>query len=302
VAEEQNIVEGANLGDGFSYDELNPKIDALRDLTIESADLPDTNFESNRVSYRVFYSADGQLVVLTDKEVMEYQKVYQHEKLVAIQEDTSAYQVMLLLEDGFWRIRHLVKIPSTIKKDSVQASSEFKVKGKKLYKNGKPFIVKGINYYPQDSPWDMFGDDFDTLVIQKDFQLIKNQGLNSIRIFIQYEDFGKAEVKPEKLKKLKKVLDLAEENKLKVVVTLFDFYGDYSVLDWTLTHRHAEAIVSAVKNHPAILAWDLKNEPDLDFESRGKENVLAWLSHLITQIKAVDQQHLIHFLFRDLKI
>ena len=62
MAEEQNIVEGANLGDGFSYDELNPKIDALRDLTIESADLPDTNFESNRVSYRVFYSADGQSV------------------------------------------------------------------------------------------------------------------------------------------------------------------------------------------------------------------------------------------------
>ncbi len=262
------------------------KLNEAQNISIEATTL----HHSPKVE---FYSADGQLVVLTDEEVVEYQKVYQNEKLVTIQEDTSAYQVMMLLEDGFWRIRHLVKIPSKIKKDSVQTSSEIKIKGKKLYKNGKPFIVKGINYYPQDSPWDMFGDDFDTLVIQKDFQLIKNQGLNSVRIFIQYEDFGKAEVKPEKLKKLKKVLDIAEESKLKVVVTLFDFYGDYSVLDWTLTHRHAEAIVSSVKNHPAILAWDLKNEPDLDFESRGKENVLAWLSHLITQIKEVDQQHLL---------
>lgn len=36
--------------------------------------------------------------------------------------------------------------------------------------------------------------------------------------------------------------------KLKVIVTLFDFYGDYSVLDWTLNQRHAETIVAALKS------------------------------------------------------
>jgi len=240
-----------------------------------------------------FYSADGQLVVLTDNEVVEYQKIYRNEHLVTVQKDTSAYQVMLLLEDGFWRIRHMVKSSSAIKKEAVTPSSEITVKKDQLFKNGKPFIVKGINYYPQATPWDMFGDNFDAEIIKNDFEFIKDKGLNSIRIFIQYEDFGKAEVKPDKLEKLKEVLDLAEKSDLKVVVTLFDFYGDYSVLDWTLTHRHAEQIVTSFKNHPTILAWDIKNEPDLDFESRGKQMVLDWLSHTIDQVKKFDPNHLI---------
>jgi endo-1,4-beta-mannosidase len=139
----------------------------------------------------------------------------------------------------------------------------------------------------------MFGDDFDSNVIATDFDVIKNAGLNTIRIFVPYEVFGKAKVNPEKLEKLKQVLDTAEVKNLKVIVTLFDFYGDYSVLDWTLTHRHAEQIVSTFTNHKAILAWDIKNEPNLDFDTRGKENVLAWLKEMTHQIKQFDPNHLV---------
>ncbi|MFK8058769.1 MAG: glycoside hydrolase family 2 TIM barrel-domain containing protein, partial [Polaribacter sp.] len=78
---------------------------------------------------------------------------------------------------------------------------------------------------------------------------------------------------------------------LKVVVTLFDFYGNYNLLDWTLNHRHAEKIVEKFKNHKAILAWDVKNEPNLDFDSRGKENVTVWLSFMIDLIKSIDTKH-----------
>ncbi|MBW2962829.1 glycoside hydrolase family 2 TIM barrel-domain containing protein [Mesonia aestuariivivens] len=254
------------------------------------------NIETTTTSHQPkveFFSADGQLVVLTDEQVIEYQKVFQNHNLMTVHQDTSAYQVMLLLEDGFWRIRHLVRTNPKLKQLKKVDTSEIIVKGKQLFKEGKPFLVKGINYYPQKTPWDMFGENFDEKIISKDFKFINNEGLNSIRIFIQYEDFGKAEVLPEKLNKLKKVLDLAEENELKVVVTLFDFYGDYSVLDWTLTHRHAEKIVSAFKNHSAILAWDIKNEPDLDFESRNKQTVIAWLSHIIDEVKFYDPNHLV---------
>ena len=76
-------------------------------------------------------------------------------------------------------------------------------------------------------------------------------GLNTIRVFIQYDDFGKNRVDYKKLQVLKTLLDSAEENELDVLITLFDFYGDYDVSNWTLTHRHAETIVNAVKDHPA---------------------------------------------------
>lgn len=227
----------------------------------------------------LFFSEDGQLIVLEDKNVIEYKKIIKNSKLVLETTEKSIYKVILLLEDGFWRIRHLVK-ENTIDYDKTV--------------NNTPIIdenIKGINYYPQKTPWDLFGDEFDETVIKKDFDIIKNAELNTIRIFIQYEDFGKANVKEEKLQKLQQVLDLAEKSNLKVIVTLFDFYGNYDVLDWTLNHRHVEKIVSKFKDHNAILAWDLKNEPNLDFDSRGKETVIAWLEHLVIFIKSIDTKH-----------
>lgn len=240
-----------------------------------------------------FYSLDGQLVTFTDKNVKEYERVLHKEKLITENITTSDYRVMMLLEDGFWRVRHLVK-NSVRYKDSILKKNTFlKIKGADIYEGDTIFKIKGINYYPQKNPWDIFGDRFDTTIIDNDFKRIAKTGLNTIRIFIQYDDFGKAAVKDDKLKKLKTLLDKAKSNKLKVIVTLFDFYGDYSVLDWTLTHRHVEKIVTAVKDHTAILAWDLKNEPDLDFDSRGQENVVAWLKEIAWQIRSLDSNHLI---------
>jgi hypothetical protein len=241
-----------------------------------------------------FYSEDGQQVVFTDKNVIEFQKVYKDKKLISEVQDTATYKVLMLLEDGFWRIRHIQKMkPEPIKKDTLKVNPEFKVVGKKIKYNNADFISKGINYYPKNSAWDTFGDRFNKDTIAKDFDIIKKSKLNSIRIFIQYEDFGKADIKPEKLEKLKTLLDLAEAKNLKVVVTLFDFYSDYTLESWTLTSRHAEKIVTAFKDHKAILAWDIKNEPNLDFENRDKNNVLNWLQQMIIVIKENDQNHLI---------
>jgi hypothetical protein len=241
-----------------------------------------------------FYSEDGQQVVFTDKNVIEFQKVYKDKKLISEVQDTATYKVLMLLEDGFWRIRHIQKMkPEPIKKDTLKVNPEFKVVGKKIKYNNADFISKGINYYPKNSAWDTFGDRFNKDTIAKDFDIIKKSKLNSIRIFIQYEDFGKADIKPEKLEKLKTLLDLAEAKNLKVVVTLFDFYSDYTLESWTLTSRHAEKIVTAFKDHKAIIAWDIKNEPNLDFENRDKNNVLNWLQQMITVVKENDSNHLV---------
>ena len=241
-----------------------------------------------------FYSEDGQQVVFTDKNVIEFQKIYKDKKLISEVQDTATYKVMMLLEDGFWRIRHIQKMkPEPIEKDTLKSNPEFKVVGKKIKYNNVDFISKGINYYPKNSAWDTFGDLFNKDTIAKDFDIIKKAKLNSIRIFIQYEDFGKADIKPEKLEKLKTLLDLAEAKNLKVVVTLFDFYSDYTLESWTLTSRHAEKIVSIFKNHKAIIAWDIKNEPNLDFENRDKKNVLNWLQQMITVVKENDANHLV---------
>ncbi|WP_340064983.1 glycosyl hydrolase family 5 [Ascidiimonas aurantiaca] len=247
--------------------------------------IKDIHLESSTLTHRPklhFFSADGKMVSFTDEKVQRYERIFKNNEVIYASRDTANYRVLMLFEDGFWRIRHLVKQTAThFENNNQKQSSAYKF----------PFFIKGINYYPQDTPWDTFGDSFNTDVLQKDFEIIKNVGLNTIRVFVPYEDFGKVNVSQIHLKKLYKLLDVAGNQKLKVIITLFDFYGDYSVLNWTLTHRHAQQIVEHCRDHPALLAWDIKNEPDLDFDSRGKQLVLDWLQTMISQIKYFDPEH-----------
>lgn len=248
------------------------KYNKLHNITIDATTIEhDLNLD--------FFSTDRKFAVVTDKNVVEYKRVYKDEKLITETTEIATYKLIFLLEDGFWRVRHSVR-----EKVAVYNRDLISIPGKNLN-------MKGMNYYPQATPWDMFGDNFDLDIIEKDFKIMTDAGLNTIRIFVQYNDFGKELVKAEKVAKLKQVLDAAEKHGLKVVLTLFDFYGDYSVLSYTLNQRHAEIIVSAFKDHNAIIAWDIKNEPNLDFEARGRINVIAWLKSMIRFIKAIDTKH-----------
>jgi len=234
-----------------------------------------------------FYSEDGQLVVITDKCVAEFQNIYQDNKFITTIKDTVAYKNILLLEDGFWKIRQSQKIApekSIFVKDTLLLSN-YKVIDKIIFKNNLPFTIKGINYYPQKTPWNMFGKNFDEKIIAKDFELIKNAKLNTIRIFVPFESFGASEIDENKLNQLEKMMVLAQEQDLAVMITLFDFYGNYSPDHWTITHKHAETIVKKLNTYQNILAWDIKNEPDLDFENRGKQNVIPWIESMAEVIK-----------------
>ncbi len=264
--------------------------DSARIRIIEHIDLNIKNkifFKETTLSHYPeldFYSEDGTLVVFTDKNVERYQETYNKYSLLLHKKDTTNYQIMMLLEDGFWRIRHLQELE--IEQNGIQ--NKERNLDSVLASITK---VKGLNYYPKNTPWDTFGKKFNESIINKDFEIIKGMGLNTIRVFVQYDDFGKADVPSEKLKRLKSLLDLAENNDLKVMVTLFDFYGDYDITNWTLTQRHAETIVNSLKDHPALLGWDVKNEPDLDFDSRGKNRVLSWLKEMTTKMKQWDPNH-----------
>jgi Cellulase (glycosyl hydrolase family 5) len=263
------------------------KINKSKNITIESTTL-------KHFPKLEFYSEDGQQIVITDKNVIEYQRIIKNNQVIAEIQDTATYRVMMLLEDGFWRVRHIKKMAAVpFVTDTTKANPDFKIEGKKIKYKNVNFTIKGINYYPKNSAWDTFGFLFNKDTIAKDFDIIKKAKLNTIRIFIQYEDFGKADIKKEKMEKLKTILDLAEAKKLKVIVTLFDFYSDYTVESWTLTQRHTEKLVTTFKNHKAILAWDIKNEPNLDFEARKKINVLSWLEQIIVVIRENDPNHLV---------
>ncbi|NKI30717.1 cellulase family glycosylhydrolase [Croceivirga thetidis] len=266
--------------------------------TIEFNKKNDIKIHGTTLSHNIdinFFSADGKLVAFDDKNVHEVYRIFQNDSLVRQQEVFSDYKIVMLLEDGFWRIRHMVR--SNSKDSAITISEEPKDgfvqrRGKQLLLNDEPFYIRGVNYYPKESPWAMFGNKFNDTIINQDFRKIDSLGFNTARIFVNYNEFGKEEVKVKMVEQLKRTLDLAEKNNLKLIVTLFDFFGKYDIINWTLTEQHLKGVVKPLNKHRAILAWDIKNEADLDMQVHSEGQVTSWLDFALRRLKYYAPNHL----------
>jgi len=102
--------------------------------------------------------------------------------------------------------------------------------------------------------------------------------------------------------KLDAIIALASERSLHLIVTLNDlpdlhFRPLYA--DWAHYDSQTAFIISRYQDEPTILAWDLRNEADLDYGARDgggqfeRESVLAWLAHTAEIVRANDANHLI---------
>lgn len=235
-----------------------------------------------------FYSADGELVSFTDRFVESRERVKNKEgQLLASKVEYADFKTIMQLDDGHWRIKQLVRMPPNAIPDTLIADST----NRKAFFLEKLKSIKGINYYPRNTPWKDFWTTYNASTTQKDFKLIKQLGFNTIRIFVNFEQFGKGIVVPEMLQRLENVLNTASENNISVIVTLFDFNSNYSLLNFPATDRQLETLLTTFKSHPALLAWDLKNEADLDFFYQNKEEVKEWLKFIIKKAKKYDTIH-----------
>jgi len=78
-----------------------------------------------------------------------------------------------------------------------------------------------------------------------------------------------------------------------------DFYFRPLYADYARYDAQSAFIVSRYRNEPAILAWDLRNEPDLDYGADGRpavtssEAVTKWLTHVAEIVRQNDQRHLV---------
>ena len=259
------------------------------------------------------YSADGSIISFTDHQAQVAQVVKDSNgNIVFLEETQSNYNVLMFLEDGNWRVRYLVKTQGDALNFATRPAETETLTAKELARpslqtpegfvgmdhdglqvDGQPYRVTGINYYPQNTPWDKFWPGYNPAVIDHDFSLVQSLGLNSLRIFIPFEQFGGAKVAPVMLDHLSDLLSRANSHKLKVILTLFDFWTDYNLLLWPAADRQLEALLTRFRDNPAILAWDLKNEPDLDYKAAGRERVNGWLSHVAYLARGYDPHHLL---------
>lgn len=183
----------------------------------------------------------------------------------------------------------------------------------------------GVNYWPARTAmrwWTMF----DSAEVQTDLDRVAAAGLDSIRIFLTWEEFQPTPdtVSAKMLERLVDVADLATETGLALMPTLFTGHmsGVNWIPDWALepfeqqhrfrvvtdgsvSHRAlrswftdpemiaAQALLAresanALEGHPALWAWDLGNENSNCVIPPDRAAGRAWLEQMTTAIREGD--------------
>jgi hypothetical protein len=181
------------------------------------------------------------------------------------------------------------------------------VEGDQLVVDGQPFFIRGVNYYPRHASWDRFLTEGDLNEMAEELDLIASTDLNTLRIFLCYDPLftcapEDAVPSPETFAKLDTFIALARKRGLRLIVTLNDFPDLFFrplYTDWARYDAQTTFIVSRYCDEPAVLAWDLRNEGDLDYGARDgegkfeRETVLAWLAHTAELVRVNDDRHLL---------
>lgn len=255
-----------------------------------------------------FYSDDGSIVAFSDRNL----QVVQHFRQSAngesfVVESSHRYDVLMLLEDGNWRVYQwrrqgdaapiatetwidpAAPAPSLATRPAQIAT----LRDRQLWVDGAPFPVAGINYYPQASPWTHFWPRYDPAQTATDLALIRLLGLNTVRIFISYADFGGPQVAAAMRTRLSDFLQQARQANLKVIVTLFDHHTDHHPATWAADAQHLATLLPYFADDPTILAWDIKNEPDRDYGYNTQPLVDGWLRFVARHVRWHDPNHLL---------
>jgi hypothetical protein len=244
-----------------------------------------------------FYSDDGSIVSLTDHNLVVQHLRQPQARVDQVVESSGFYQALLLLEDGNWRIR-LWKRLGDAEQDPVALAAEpapgfVGVSGTRLILDGQPFDVAGVSYYPRDASWDAFWPNYSAGRTAEDLVLMRSLGLNTVRIFVPFFNVSDEERLAQMLADIKDFLFQADAAGMKVIVTLFDHRTDHHPVHWAADGRYLAALVPALADDPALLAWDLKNEPDLDYPLHGAALVDGWLAYVAHEVRRHDRHHLL---------
>lgn len=170
------------------------------------------------------------------------------------------------------------------------------------------FVVRGVNYYPAQYPWRRFLTETNVPEIEPELALMRETGFNTLRIFLWHEALFQCPGSPAVpnvgvVQRLDQIIQTAAAYDFRLIVTLNDLPDlEHYVLYENPPHtmQQIDYIVSRYRDEAAILAWDVRNEGDIDYGSISnrpavveRETVLNWLETTSANVRALDANHLI---------
>jgi Cellulase (glycosyl hydrolase family 5) len=184
---------------------------------------------------------------------------------------------------------------------STQSGPFITLSGGRFALMGRTFTLRGVNYYPSTSPWRRFIPHMDGAITTKDLDLFVAAGLNSIRIFVRNNAMFICDgTVPDQaaFDRVDQLLQMAAMRGLKVLFTLNDLPDLYNrplYTDPAVANAQSLFIMARYRDERAILAWDIRNEPDVDW-IRGEAtstDVMAWARGFLPRARAAAPHHLI---------
>ena len=140
--------------------------------------------------------------------------------------------------------------------------------------------LKEVNYYPAADGWTYMWSRFDPTAIDRDFARIRALGANTVRITTQVPVFGFPTVRPVMADRLSEVIGLAAKHSLRVHLTLFDWWHQYTDIDGS--KEWVSSLLSRYRDDPRIAVVELQNE----VYPKNPE-VVAWVRTMLPYLSTV---------------
>jgi hypothetical protein len=162
-----------------------------------------------------------------------------------------------------------------------------------LWQSDRPYPVYGINYYPRDYPNQRFLTETDIPAIDFELDLMRANGLNTLRIFIRYDDLFACEAdgvvpRSENLARLDQFIQIAGTRGYKLILVLHHDpnWDEYPLYDMPAhISDQTRYIVQRYADEPIIMAYDVRDAGDADYRTYRKTAVLRWLEAITTLIR-----------------
>ena len=141
-----------------------------------------------------------------------------------------------------------------------------------------PDDVRSISYFPARGGWTLMWTRFDPDAIDRDFARVASLRANTVRVIVPARTFGYPNPEAEMSARLERVVALAARHGLRVELTLFDWWHDYS--DVAGSRRWLAALLSPYADDARIAFVELKNE--LRLQDQG---AVEWAAALIPYVR-----------------
>lgn len=140
--------------------------------------------------------------------------------------------------------------------------------------------LKEVNYYPAAAGWSYMWSRFDPTAIDRDFAQIRALDANTVRIIMQVPVFGFPTVRPVMASRLSEVIALAAKHSLRVHLTLFDWWHQYTDIDGS--KEWVSSLLSRYRDDPRIAVVELQNEVYPQ-----NPEVVAWVRTMLPYLSTV---------------